>query len=115
MSRPHGQMFPIERLDDLGGKDCLELFGVRVRVPEIPEHVTAAPRHFQLFVFHRNNTPGPSPCMGFAMSALPPSAAMVSAVRQIVLARSGNVLNSLSAALIHETGRFSRHLLSSPG
>jgi hypothetical protein len=39
------------------------------------------------------------------MSALPPSAAIVSAARQIDLAPSGNVSNSFSAALIHETGR----------
>ena len=39
------------------------------------------------------------------MSALPPSAAIVKAVRQVDLAPSGKVSNSLSAALIHETGR----------
>src|SRR5271157_2745205 len=48
------------------------------------------------------------PCMGFATSALPPSAAMVRAVRQIDLAPSGNVSNSFSAALIHEMGRVFR-------
>ncbi len=52
-----------------------------------------------------SNTPDPMPCMGFAMSALPPSAAIVRAARQIDLAPSGNVSNSFSAALIHETGR----------
>src|SRR5258708_7436365 len=43
--------------------------------------------------------------MGFAMSALPSSAAMVNAVRQTVLTSSGNLSNSLNAALIHEIGR----------
>src|SRR3990170_5717632 len=43
--------------------------------------------------------------MGFAISALPPSAAIVKAARQIGRAPSGNVSNSFSAALIHETGR----------
>ena len=48
------------------------------------------------------------PRMGFAISALPPSAAIVSAARQIDWAPSGNVSNSLSAAPIHETGRVFR-------
>jgi hypothetical protein len=38
------------------------------------------------------------------MSALPPSGAIVSAARQIDLAPSEKVSNSLSAALIQETG-----------
>jgi hypothetical protein len=42
--------------------------------------------------------------IGFAMSALPPSAAIVSAVRQIDLAPSGKVSNSFCAALSQETG-----------
>jgi hypothetical protein len=41
---------------------------------------------------------------GLATSALPPSAAIVRAARQIDLAPSGNVSNSFSAALIQETG-----------
>jgi hypothetical protein len=45
------------------------------------------------------------PCMGFAMSALPPSATMVNAVRHLVTTSLGNFSNSLSAALIHEIGR----------
>jgi len=45
------------------------------------------------------------PCIGFAISALPPSAAIVSAARQIDRAPSGNVSNYFNAALIHETGR----------
>jgi hypothetical protein len=48
------------------------------------------------------------PCIGFAISALPPSAAIVSAARQIDLAPSGKLSNSFSAALIHETGRVFR-------
>jgi hypothetical protein len=39
------------------------------------------------------------------MSALPPSAAIVNAVRHVDFAASGKLSNSLSAALIHETGR----------
>jgi len=46
--------------------------------------------------------------MGFAMSALPPSAAIVKAARQIDRAPSGNVSNSFSAAMIHDTGRVFR-------
>jgi hypothetical protein len=43
-----------------------------------------------------------------AMSALPPSAAMVSAVRHTILASSGNLSNSCRAGLSHETGRVLR-------
>jgi hypothetical protein len=39
------------------------------------------------------------------MSALPPSAAIIKAVRQMDLTPSGKVSNSLSAALIPEMGR----------
>src|SRR5437773_1018686 len=42
------------------------------------------------------------------MSALPPSAAIVRAVRQIVRAPSGNFSNSFSAAFSQETGRVLR-------
>jgi len=47
------------------------------------------------------------------MSAFPPSAAIVSAHNNMPLAPSGNCWKSLSAALIHETGRVfaSRHQL----
>src|ERR1019366_9613726 len=55
-----------------------------------------------------SNTPDPKPCIGFAISAFPPSAAIGRAVRQIALAPSGNVSNSFSAALIHEMGRVFR-------
>src|SRR5882672_7234427 len=43
--------------------------------------------------------------MGFAISVLPPSAAMVNAARQVLFTASGNFSNSLNAALIHEIGR----------
>ncbi len=43
--------------------------------------------------------------MGLAISTLPPSAAIVSAVRQIDFALSGKASNSFNAPLIHETGR----------
>jgi hypothetical protein len=42
--------------------------------------------------------------MGFAISALPPSVAIVSAAPQIDRAPSGNAPNPFSAALIQETG-----------
>jgi hypothetical protein len=45
------------------------------------------------------------PCIGFARSDFPPSAAIVKAARKIDLAASGKLSNSLSAALIQETGR----------
>jgi hypothetical protein len=38
------------------------------------------------------------------MSAMPPSAAIVNAARQIDMASGGNASNSFKAALIHETG-----------
>src|SRR5262245_16955683 len=43
--------------------------------------------------------------MGLAMSALLPSAAIVKAARQTILASRGKDSNSFRAALIHETGR----------
>jgi len=46
--------------------------------------------------------------MGFAISALPPSAAIVSAARQTVLAPFGELLEVLQCPLIHETGRVFR-------
>src|SRR6266704_4230836 len=55
-----------------------------------------------------SNTPEPNPCRGFAMSALPPSVAIVSAVRQIALTPPGKSSNSFLAALNQETGRVSR-------
>jgi hypothetical protein len=61
---------------------------------------------------HRRETPAqsqtrptPIPFIGFAISALAPSAAIVKAVKQMVLAASGNDSKSLSAALIQETAR----------
>lgn len=48
------------------------------------------------------------PCSGCARSALPPSAAIVRAARQMDWTPSGKVLNSFSAALIHEIGRVFR-------
>src|SRR5208282_5185618 len=40
---PHGQVFPIERLNDFGGQDGLELLRVRVVVPEVAEYIAASP------------------------------------------------------------------------
>jgi hypothetical protein len=44
MSRADAQAFPIERLDDSGGKDRLELPGVRVFVLEVAENIPASAR-----------------------------------------------------------------------
>ena len=38
-------MFPIERLDDFGREDRLELLGVRALVPQIAEHIPASAHH----------------------------------------------------------------------
>jgi hypothetical protein len=43
--------------------------------------------------------------MGFAMSALLPSAAIVRAVREVDWTARGNASNSFHAARIHEMGR----------
>src|SRR5579863_8606597 len=51
-----------------------------------------------------SKTPEPRPCRGFAISALPPSAAIVSAVRKGAWASFGKLSKSFSAALIQETG-----------
>ena len=61
-----------------------------------------------------SNTPDPMPRIGLAMSALPPSAAIVRAARQIDEAPSGNVSNSFSATLIQETGRVRGVIVSLP-
>ena len=52
--RAHGQVLPVERLNNFGGQDGLELFGIGVFMPEVAEHISAPPHHFQLFSFHRN-------------------------------------------------------------
>src|SRR3974390_1926125 len=163
--RPHRQPVPFQHLDDLGSQYGLELRGIRIRTPQVPERVPASPYDFHFFAPHRNisfnrfsrsrinsisrcgvlipwvdffwnacttqrsspictayttryalprngsatsSTPAPIPVIGFAMSALPPSAAIVSALRQMVCAPSGNFSNSFSAALIHEMGRVCR-------
>lgn len=60
-----------------------------------------------------SNTPEPRPIIDLAMSGFPPSAAIVSAVRHILLASSGNVANALWAAFTHETGRVFRVIAGS--
>jgi hypothetical protein len=35
----HGQAFPVERLDDFGGQDRLELFSISIFMSQITEHV----------------------------------------------------------------------------
>jgi len=42
MRPTHAQAFPVERLDDFGGQDGLELLGIGVFVPEVAEHIPAA-------------------------------------------------------------------------
>jgi hypothetical protein len=53
MRSAHSQAFPIERLDDFGGQDRLELLGIRVLVPKAAEQIAASPPCVQLF-FYRN-------------------------------------------------------------
>jgi hypothetical protein len=36
---PHGQALPVERLDDFGSEDRLELLDVRILVPQIAEYM----------------------------------------------------------------------------
>src|SRR3954451_19296255 len=55
-----------------------------------------------------SRTPDPMPFMGVAMSAFPPSAAIVRADRQMDCASSGNSPKSFRAAFIHEIGRVFR-------
>ncbi len=52
-----------------------------------------------------SNTPEPRPFIGLAMSALPPSAAIVSTARQIDCAPSGKDSKAFRAALTQEMGR----------
>jgi hypothetical protein len=50
----HGQVFPVESLDDLGGQDGLELLGVRTLAPQVAKDIAAPPYHLEFFLFHRN-------------------------------------------------------------
>ncbi|MGH9454255.1 MAG: hypothetical protein ACRD2O_09845 [Terriglobia bacterium] len=72
------------------------------------------PKRITPYAKATSNTPESSLRIGFAISALPPSAAIVNAVRLIDLAPSGNLSNSLSAALIQETGRVFRVMAVAP-
>src|SRR5690349_19757718 len=54
-----------------------------------------------------SNTPPSTPLKGLALSDLPPSAAIVSALNMSPCTSSGNSSKSLRAALIHEMGRVS--------
>jgi hypothetical protein len=49
-----GQVFPIQRLDDFGRQDRLELLHIRVLVSKIVENISASTLHFQYFGFHYN-------------------------------------------------------------
>jgi hypothetical protein len=64
----------------------------------------ASPRYARAI----SSAPEPKPCKGLAMSAFPPSAAIVSAPNSTLLAPAGNSSKSLRAALIQETGRVFR-------
>jgi hypothetical protein len=88
----HAQALPIERLNDLSRQDRLELLNVRVVVAEVAKNIPASAHHFRLIAFHGN--------ISFSLFRR-----SVKAARQIDRAPSGNFSNSLSAALIHETGR----------
>ena len=52
--RAHREAFPVNRLDDLGGEDGVELLRVGVLVPEVAEHVSAPPHRVELCLFHPN-------------------------------------------------------------
>jgi hypothetical protein len=54
MRGAHGEVFPVEDLDDFGGQDGLALLRVRVLVPEVAEHIATSPHQLQFFAFHRN-------------------------------------------------------------
>jgi len=49
----NSQLFPIERLDDFGREQGLELFGIGSVVPQIAEHIAASSHHLGFFSFHR--------------------------------------------------------------
>ena len=51
---PQGKTLTIERFDNLGRQNRLELPQVGVVFPEISIHVAAAADHFELFAFHLN-------------------------------------------------------------
>lgn len=53
MRRAHPEAIPVERLDDFGCENCLELLGIRVLVSQIMEHIPASAHHLQFLAFHR--------------------------------------------------------------
>src|SRR3989344_2054649 len=51
---PNAHALVIERLDNLGGQDRLELPDIGISMPEIAVNITAISAHFERFVFHCN-------------------------------------------------------------
>ena len=49
----NAQPVAVESLDNFSGQHGFELLGIRILLPEVTEHIAAAPNHFQLFGFHR--------------------------------------------------------------
>jgi hypothetical protein len=49
MRGAHSQPLFIERRDDFGRQNRLELLRIRILAPQIPEHVPASPHHLQFF------------------------------------------------------------------
>jgi hypothetical protein len=64
MSGAYRKALPVERFDDFGGEDGLELLGISVVPIEVPEHIAAATHDFRLFFLfhlskpHRIHDPG---------------------------------------------------------
>ena len=52
VSRAHGQLVSVQRLDDFGGQDALELVDVRVLMAKVAEDVASSPHQFQRFALH---------------------------------------------------------------
>lgn len=80
--------------------ECMEDPHIRVNC-----HVVDNPVRLTLMGEAISRVPLPIPGSGFATSAFPPSAAIVTAFTQISRAPSGKASKSLRAGLIQETGR----------
>jgi hypothetical protein len=54
MRLPNAQALAVERLDNLGGQERLELPDIRIRHIQVSVDVSAPADNFKLFIFHRN-------------------------------------------------------------
>src|SRR5262245_55226063 len=50
---PDAQLLPVERLDDFGRQERLQLVDIRILAAQIAENVTAPAYQLQFFPFHR--------------------------------------------------------------